>query len=315
MNSHRMLLGIVAALAIGGCATGYQKSGLTGGYSERKISNSAYVVSFGGNGYASKERVWYFWIYRCAELTSQNGYELLSLRQNTPAAGVPREGNLVPAIYDANGRGQFIKVRGSSAPMIITTPGTTITTWNSSGTVLMFHQPLPDEVLWAMSSQSILAELKPYVTSNGKAPAPSRSDLLKHAFTAHERIDFGDHMTIGAAGAFAGGTAPPGMQPRSPASVQSGVDFSRLLMFHAVYREHSLRTAETSGGRIVLAFTISPNGLVKDASVVSTTFIDRAFVERILNIVRQTDFGPLDVGDTRVSEFPISFSSKGSSGV
>jgi hypothetical protein len=37
-------------------------------------------VAFDGNGYATKERVYYFWIYRCAELTLQQGYSLYVVR-------------------------------------------------------------------------------------------------------------------------------------------------------------------------------------------------------------------------------------------
>jgi len=308
MPVRGMLIWMFGALTIGGCATTYQQHGLTGGYSERKINDSAYVVSFNGNGHATKDRVWYFWIYRCAELTSKQGYSLFSLRQNQPAARAPRESDFVPAVYNANEPGQLMKVKGGSAPRYIYIPGSSVTTWNSSATVLMYHEPLPQEMLWAFNAQTVLDQLKPYVSSNGSAPAPSRGDLLKHALTAHDRVAIGDHIEVGTTGAFTAADAPPGMRPRSASSIQSGMDLSRLLMFHAAYREYSLRAMDALGGRVVLAFVISPNGAVKDARVVSTTFTNKGFAELILEIVRRINFGPLDVGETRVSEFPISFS-------
>lgn len=42
------------AVALIGCATGYTKSGLTGGYGETKIDDGHYVVYFNGNGYATR---------------------------------------------------------------------------------------------------------------------------------------------------------------------------------------------------------------------------------------------------------------------
>jgi len=181
--------------------------------------------------------------------------------------------------------------------------------------VLMFHDPLPDETLWAFSSKAILEELKPYVTSNGSAPAPSRSEILKHAFSTRDRIEFGDRIKVSATGAFTAADAPAGMRPRSASSIQTGVDFTRLLMLQAGYREYSLHNLDALGGQVVLAFVISPTGIVQDARVVSTTFRDRGFVEYILNVIRQTNFGPGDFGDTRVNEFPISFFPKGSAGL
>jgi hypothetical protein len=60
--NKRILLPALVALTVGACATPYQKNFIGGGYSDKKIDESTYVVSFNGNGYASKERVWYFWI-------------------------------------------------------------------------------------------------------------------------------------------------------------------------------------------------------------------------------------------------------------
>ena len=50
---------ILLVLSLSSCATSYQSRGITGGYAEKKITDSAYVVSFGGNGFASKDRdIW-----------------------------------------------------------------------------------------------------------------------------------------------------------------------------------------------------------------------------------------------------------------
>lgn len=60
---------------LSGCATPYQSLGLGGGYSESKLDEDTYKVSFRGNGYTSQEAVQDNLLRRCAELTMQNGYK------------------------------------------------------------------------------------------------------------------------------------------------------------------------------------------------------------------------------------------------
>ncbi len=316
MLKHWISVSMLMAVTVCGCATSYQQHGLTGGYSETKLSNSSYVVSFNGNGYASKDRVWYFWIYRCAELTSQQGYKLFTLRQNRTSAVAPRESNFVPAVYNPDEAGGLLKVKGGT-PTYIYTPGYTVTTWNSSATVFMYQQPLPREVPWAFNSQAVLDQLRPYVTSNGSAPAPNRGELLKLAFIAHESIDIGSRIKVSATDATAAtptttgsvsAAAPaPVLQPRPVNSIQSGIDFPQLLLLHAAYHDHALRTMDIAGGQIVLGFVISPNGRVSEAHVVSTTFRDREFVAFVVEVIRRMDFGAKKAAETQVTELPIYF--------
>ena len=319
MFKHWACVSMLVTATVCGCATSYQKNGLTGGYSETKVNDSAYIVTFNGNGYASKDRVWYFWIYRCAELTSQQGYKLFTLRQNRASAVAPPEGSFVPVVYrPEEAGGAFVKVKGGGAPTYIYTPGYSVTTWNSSATVLMYQQPLPQEVLWGLNSQTVLDQLKPYVTSNGSAPAPSRDELLKLAFVAHERVDVSSRIKVSAteslpATADNAGSARPVaasavLQPRPVDSIQSAIDFSHLVLLHAAYRDHASRTMDIVGGQIVLGLVISPNGPVSEAHVVSTTFRDREFVAFVTEVIRRIDFGPKSVAETRVAELPISFS-------
>jgi hypothetical protein len=70
---------VVAFVALGvtlaGCATGYQSSGLTGGYTDLQLSADTYRVTVQGNGYTSTARAENIGLLRAAELTIQNGYE------------------------------------------------------------------------------------------------------------------------------------------------------------------------------------------------------------------------------------------------
>lgn len=71
----KWLIGASCALALAGCQTAYQKTGLTGGYDELRLSENTYRVSVRGNGFTSKERAGDIALLRAAELTLAAGYE------------------------------------------------------------------------------------------------------------------------------------------------------------------------------------------------------------------------------------------------
>jgi len=60
---------VILAFILQGCATSYQKTSFTGGYSETQLDENVFNVSFKGNGYTSRERVADFTLLRSAELT------------------------------------------------------------------------------------------------------------------------------------------------------------------------------------------------------------------------------------------------------
>lgn len=75
-----------AFLVVAGCATDYQKNGLTGGFAEKQLDGNIWRVGFSGNGYTNYETVQTYWLYHCAELALANGhsgFEILSNIQLT----------------------------------------------------------------------------------------------------------------------------------------------------------------------------------------------------------------------------------------
>ena len=93
MKMNRIIV-ILTALLLGSCATGYQKSGvftLTGGFKDKDLGRNVWRVTFSANGYTTRETAQCFWLYRCAELTLEkgfDGFEVLSdirLAQSVPA--------------------------------------------------------------------------------------------------------------------------------------------------------------------------------------------------------------------------------------
>ena len=73
MKTHIVLAIFLAFLA--GCATGYQKHGFTGGFSETQLGENIFKVTFKGNAYTSPERASDFTLLRSAELVLENGFK------------------------------------------------------------------------------------------------------------------------------------------------------------------------------------------------------------------------------------------------
>jgi hypothetical protein len=59
--------------ALGGCATAYQSTGFTGGYSDLQLAPDVYRVSFKGNAFTQRERVLNLALLRAAELALSRG--------------------------------------------------------------------------------------------------------------------------------------------------------------------------------------------------------------------------------------------------
>ena len=71
----KKILTVLLCLSLAGCATGYHSKGLTGGYSNMKLQDNIFKVTFRGNAYSSMERTGDFALLRSAEITIENGYK------------------------------------------------------------------------------------------------------------------------------------------------------------------------------------------------------------------------------------------------
>jgi len=74
MRSLSIIFIAIAAIALSGCATPYQRVGFTGGYSETQLGDNIFQVSFRGNGYTSRERASDFALLRSAELALEHEF-------------------------------------------------------------------------------------------------------------------------------------------------------------------------------------------------------------------------------------------------
>lgn len=74
---------VASATALGACSSGptpYQPAaGYDRGYTEQKIENERYRISFKGNSMTERDTVENYLLYRAAELTMQSGYDTFTI--------------------------------------------------------------------------------------------------------------------------------------------------------------------------------------------------------------------------------------------
>jgi len=87
---------ILVAVLLGGCATGYQEKGHSGGYSQTRLDKNVFKVNFKGNGYTSREKADDFAMMRAAELTLESGYQYFSIAESSYD---PRKTSMSSPVY------------------------------------------------------------------------------------------------------------------------------------------------------------------------------------------------------------------------
>ncbi len=75
----KKLLMLVLLTLLTSCATAYQKTGISGGFSETQLGENVWKVTFRGNGYTREERASDLALLRCADLTLKNGFSYFAL--------------------------------------------------------------------------------------------------------------------------------------------------------------------------------------------------------------------------------------------
>jgi hypothetical protein len=163
------------------CTTPYQPLGASGGFTDKRIGPGLYLVEFRGNGKTSADLVLDMYLYRCAELTRQNGFEVFVSRKPDPQASIrPSEPLALLADTDPEGVVNFRSTGTSYVPVYV--PGQTVTSYSYSfsGEVRMggyADVPSTQEV-W--DARAVLRTLEPFVKKN-REPAMKLEEIAKLA--------------------------------------------------------------------------------------------------------------------------------------
>lgn len=152
-EAMRNLFVFVFVLFAQGCATSYQASGFSGGYSETQLDENVFRVTFRGNGYTRLERAADFTLLRSAELTLKNGFQYFAIIDaNSDAThssySTPTTSNTT---FNAYGSGNYVYGDATT----ITTGGQSyhISKPSSSNTIVCFKEK--PEITFAYNAKLI----------------------------------------------------------------------------------------------------------------------------------------------------------------
>ena len=153
----------IAIAALAACTTPYQPRGAMGGFTEQKLADGQYSVEFRGNGQTSADLVANMFLYRCAELTVRDGYDVFrSAAPSAPAAG----GLAQPMADTARTNAQPTDFRSGGGARTIYVPSAPVTIHRMTGMVHMArHADLPSN-MHAWDARAVMRRLDAVVHGN-----------------------------------------------------------------------------------------------------------------------------------------------------
>lgn len=179
---------VAAAFVLSGCATGYEPMGTRGGYREIRVTDRSYIVEFAGNDLTSKEIVWNFWVYRCAELTRERGFAYFAVEPKGPAAQGSSGSFNLTAGESVSASDDWTELKGGgSAPIFIysASPGYGPTTrWHSKGTIVMFRTSTEPGARLALNASAVIASLTKFMRDPVQTNALTPDDIVRVAMAA-----------------------------------------------------------------------------------------------------------------------------------
>jgi TonB family protein len=98
----------------------------------------------------------------------------------------------------------------------------------------------------------------------------------------------------------------PPQRPRSIVEVQENFDRNKAT-FISIFNQANRADSRISVGEIRLRITIAPDGTVSECSVVSSTYDNPEFEQKIANAVRQLHFRAKDEPPFTIESYPITF--------
>lgn len=191
--SHRRIISWASAaalaVALGGCASPYGPHGITGGFNEKKLGPNTYWVNYSGNGYTDEDQVVLYWLYRCAELTQENGYSYFGIvpESGRPTSRLEHDPGALKRLTTYNPQDDepsTLKVKGGGFVYIPSFSTYTVRTWHKRATIVMYHSragALTSEQAYALHAGMVMDKLRAYVKGGERSSAPHRRELIEAA--------------------------------------------------------------------------------------------------------------------------------------
>lgn len=137
---------VILSITLTSCATPYQATGFSGGYSQTKLGPNIYRVDFHGNGFTSTERASDFLMLRCAQLTLDAHYQFFAFLSDKNEGGDSSTVGYSTTTY-SNGYANTFYV----PPVSVYKPGEAVM-------IEMFHTP-PKNVPYALNAEDVFSSI------------------------------------------------------------------------------------------------------------------------------------------------------------
>ena len=167
VGNSRWKLIAVAFFLFSACATPYQSRGVTGGYSDVQIDSNTFNVEFRGNGHTPRQQVEMYLLYRCAQITDQNGYDYFIMVDKDTEV---KQGSVnTPGSFNSYSTGSATiygnSVQGSSVTNGTYSPGQTIhyRKYHASTMIKVFKGEKPKDNPLAFNAKEIIQFLGPKI--------------------------------------------------------------------------------------------------------------------------------------------------------
>ncbi len=169
MRYTKLVFVLSLVIILSGCATPYQSKRFSGGYTDSRIDANTVRVSFYGNGHTTRETVENDMLYRCAEVTLQDGYDYFVIvsGDTTPTFST----YTTPGTYNQH-TNTNLNVYGNTGYASSSTygyyqPGHTFHTrkFESSVMIKMFNGKKPANLSNAYDAHEIVNYMKPQINA------------------------------------------------------------------------------------------------------------------------------------------------------
>jgi hypothetical protein len=88
MGPVKLFVILLLFISLFSCATTYQETGFTGGFSETQLASNVFKVNFKGNAFVHKDKAADFALLRSAELTLDNGFNYFIIHDSVDSTNL-----------------------------------------------------------------------------------------------------------------------------------------------------------------------------------------------------------------------------------
>jgi hypothetical protein len=174
----RPILAAVAALMLSGCvtATPYQpatKHTDAEGYTEQRLQDDRWRVTFSGNEVTSRQTVDSYMLYRAAELTLDSGFDWFETVDRSTEAQVSYDWGPDGYYYGAGWYGPYGYGGYGNPRWTYDNDWNAGTAYQIQANIIMHHGPKPKGEPHAFDAREVIAHLNPHILRPKEAPHSS----------------------------------------------------------------------------------------------------------------------------------------------